>query len=436
MDQFRLRAYSLVWWLALPLVLLRLWWRGRREPGYRQHLAERLGQYSQVPSSPLIWVHAVSVGETRAAEPLIRRLLQKFPSHCVLLTHMTATGRETGRQLFASESRVVQAFLPYDTLTMTRRFCAHFHPQISVLMETEVWPALIDACHHASIPVALVNARLSARSLKKAQRFTGLLGGAARKLARVAAQTMDDADRLRLMGVHAVEVTGSLKFDIHPSADMLEQGRLWRSQWGNRPVLLCASTREGEERLLLDAMAATILPGNVLIVIVPRHPQRFEEVAALIESRTVRYQRRSAWQRDTLPADVSIVLGDSMGEMFAYYAASDIAFIGGSLLPLGGQNLVEALSCGKPVLVGPHTFNFAQITDDAIQSGVAVRVDTAEALLGQASAWLADTTQLQSLSVKASQFTQAHQGATEKTLGLLSEVMSNRKLSRGQAPPY
>ena len=423
MDALRLRAYSLVWWLALPLVLLRLWWRGRSEPGYRQHLAQRLGKYAPAPSSPLIWVHAVSVGETRAAEPLIRRLLSDFPSHAILLTHMTATGRATGQHLFADESRVMQSYLPYDTLSMTRRFCAHFRPQLGVLMETEVWPGLIDACQRADVPVALVNARLSARSLEKAQRFSGLLGAAARKLSLVAAQTDDDAHRLREMGAKHVIVTGSLKFDIDPPADMLALGRQWRTQWGSRPVLLCASTREGEERLLLDAMASTSLPDNLLVLIVPRHPQRFDEVADLITEHGFQWVRRSAWDTPALPAEVNIVLGDSMGEMFAYYAASDIAFIGGSLLPLGGQNLVEALSCGKPVIVGPHTYNFAQITQDAIQSDVAVRITDADNLFDQLSSWLSAASALQDRSARATQFTHLHRGATEKTVRLLYGVM-------------
>jgi len=423
MDAIRLRAYSLIWWLVLPLALLRLWSRGRREPGYRQHIAERLGIYSPAPASPLIWVHAVSVGETRAAEPLIRRLLRDFPSHTVLLTHMTATGRATGQQLFANESRVIQAYLPYDTRLMTQRFCAHFRPRLCVLMETEVWPCLIDACQHAAIPITLVNARLSERSLKKAQYFSGLLGAAARKIDRVAAQTEADAGRLRAMGAQHVTVTGSLKFDIDPPANRLAQGRDWRARWGNRPVLLCASTREGEERLLLDAMVTASLPEDFLVLIVPRHPQRFDEVANLIDERGFRWMRRSAWRSDRLPSEVNVVLGDSMGEMFAYYAASDIAFIGGSLLPLGGQNLVEALSCGKPAIVGPHTFNFAQITEDAIEFGVAVRIKNADDLFTQLPEWLEDTSGLRDTSARAAQFTQLHRGATEKTLRLLSEVM-------------
>ena len=423
MDALRLRAYSLVWWIALPLVLLRLWWRGRGEPGYRRHIAERLGWYAPAPASPLIWVHAVSVGETRAAEPLIRRLLSDFSSHTILLTHMTATGRATGQQLFADESRVIQSWLPYDTLSMTQRFCAHFRPQLGVLMETEVWPCLIDACQRAAIPITLVNARLSERSLKKAQRFAGLLSAAARKITLVAAQTDDDANRLRAMGAQHVTVTGSLKFDIDPPADMLTRGLQWRAQWGKRPVLLCASTREGEERLLLDAIVHTSLPENLLVLIVPRHPQRFDEVANLIEERGLRWIRRSAWRADSLSSDVKVMLGDSMGEMFAYYAASDIAFIGGSLLPLGGQNLVEALSCGKPVIVGLHTFNFEQSTEDAIEFGVAVRINDADDLFIQLSGWLEDTSGLLNTSATAAQFTQLHRGATEKTVRLLSRVM-------------
>ena len=424
MTPLSLRAYSALWWLVLPLVLLRLWWRGRKEAGYRQHISERLGFYSNLPSASFIWVHAVSVGETRAAEPLIHALLQKYPQHHVLLTHMTPTGRATGANLFRHQARVIQAYIPYDTLGLTRRFISTFNLQICLLMETEVWPSLIESCHKAGIPIALINARLSERSLRRALWFDGLLGDALHKINSVIAQTQADADRLQSLGVQSISVAGSLKFDITPPETMLALGKEWRAQMGDRAVFLCASTREGEETLLLDAYMSTTLDPRVLVMIVPRHPQRFDDVERLLDARGLRWQRRSQWGTEGISANTQVVLGDSMGEMFAYYAACDVAFIGGSLLPLGGQNLIEALSCGKPVLVGPHTFNFAQVTADAIAAGAGIRVTDAHHLFLQAVELLSQKQRYQALSQVAKDFCLQHQGATEKTLKLLSHHLA------------
>jgi 3-deoxy-D-manno-octulosonic-acid transferase len=420
MTPLSLRAYSALWWLVLPLVLFRLWWRGRKEAGYREHISERLGFYSTPPSASFIWVHAVSVGETRAAELLILSLLEKYPEHHVLLTHMTPTGRATGANLFRQQPRVHQAYIPYDTLNLTQRFISKFNPKICLLMETEVWPSLIDSCHKAGVPMALINARLSERSLRRALRFDGLLGDALQKIDSVIAQTQADANRLQRLGAQSISIAGSLKFDIAPPEAMLALGKQWRAQMGDRSVFLCASTREGEEALLLDAYMSTTLDPRVLVVIVPRHPQRFDDVVQLLEARGLRWQRRSQWATETLSASTQVVLGDSMGEMFAYYAACDVAFIGGSLLSLGGQNLIEALSCGKPVLVGPHTFNFAQVTADAITAGAAIRVSDAHHLFLRTVELLSQKQEYQALSQVAKQFCSQHQGATEKTLELLS----------------
>ena len=420
MIPLSLRIYSACWWLALPLVLLRLWWRGRKEAGYRQHISERLSLANADFSSPLIWVHAVSVGETRAAEPLIHALLKKYPQHHVLLTHMTPTGRATGAALFHNEPRISQSYIPYDALSLTQRFISKINPSICVLMETEVWPSLIDSCSKAGIPIALINARLSARSLKRAQWFDGLLGDALRKITVVIAQTQGDAERLHALGARTIIVAGSLKFDITPPEAMLAMGNQWRQQIGDRLVLLCASTREGEEALVLDAYMAATLDPRVLVIMVPRHPQRFDEVERMLEARGLRWQRRSQLTTEHVPASTQILLGDTMGEMFAYYAACDVAFIGGSLLPLGGQNLIEALSCGKPVLVGPHTFNFKQVTADAITVGAAIRVPDAQHIFSCLSELDAQSRDYQVMSDLAIQFCVQHQGATARTLKLLS----------------
>lgn len=424
MRVLSLRAYSALWWLVLPLVLFRLWWRGRKEAGYRLHIAERLGLYSTQFSSPLIWVHAVSVGETRAAEPLINELLKKYPQHQVLLTHMTPTGRATGAELFRHESRVVQSYIPYDTLALTQRFISTINPAICLLMETEVWPSLIDSCQRAGVPIALINARLSERSLKRAKWFGGLLGGAVGKIDLVIAQTAKDADRLRTLGAQNIVVGGSLKFDITPPETMLALGKQWRVQIGDRPVLLCASTREGEEALLLEAYMAATLNPRLVVVIVPRHPQRFDDVGRMLDARGLRWLRRSQLGSESVPASTQLVLGDSMGELFAYYAACDVAFIGGSLLPLGGQNLIEALSCGTPVLAGPHTFNFAQVTADAIAAGAAIRVSNADDLFSSAMEVLSKKQEYQVMSEVARRFCLQHQGATAKTLKYLSQKIA------------
>ncbi len=423
MPNFSLRLYSLLWWGMLPFALLRLWWRGLREPGYRAHIGERLGRHAGQPAAPLIWLHAVSVGETRAAEPLVHALLDAFPDHQLLLTHMTATGRATGKALFGKEPRVSQAWLPYDTLTMTASFVRHFRPRLCVLMETEVWPALIASCAAAGVPVALVNARLSERSLRRGQRFDGLLGAAARQITRVAAQTEADAQRLKAMGARDVQVTGNLKFDVAVPDAMRSAGLALREQIGKRPVLLCASTREGEEALLLDAYMRATLPSDFLLMIVPRHPQRFDEVAKLFTDQGLRVQRKSQLGEGGVRADAQLLVGDTMGEMFAYYTACDFAFIGGSLLPLGGQNLIEACACGKPVLLGPHMFNFAQPSEDALAAGAALQVADAREVFAHTFDLLANSKQLEQMSAAAAGFAQREVGATQKTVALLQRYL-------------
>lgn len=415
--------YSLAWWLALPLVLARLWWRGRREPGYRHHLGERLGFYRQRADAPLIWVHAVSVGETRAAEPLVEALLGAWPDHGILLTHVTATGRATGAALFGKHgARVMQCFLPYDTGLMVGRFLRHFRPRVCVLMETEVWPNVMAQCARHRVPVALVNARLSERSLAKARRLPALMREAAAGMSCVAAQTEADAERLRRFGTPNVQVTGNLKFDVAPPAEMLAAGAALRARIGTRPVFLCASTREGEEALLLDAWLGQSR-GEALLLLVPRHPQRFEEVAREVAVRGLRVQRRSMLGSGSLPPDVQVLLGDTMGEMFAYYAACDVAYIGGSLLPFGGQNLIEACAVGKPVLLGPHTFNFAAASEDAIAAGAALRLPDARTVADAASRLLDSPSHREEMGRSAAAFALQHRGATARTIALLRPLI-------------
>ena len=417
--------YSLIWWLILPLAIARLYIRGRKEPGYRRHIPERLGFFPPVASSTCrIWVHAVSVGETRAAEPLIQALLSRYPDCDILLTHMTPTGRATGRSLFPSEKRLMQAYLPYDTNWMMDRFIRHFRPSLCILLETEIWPNLISQCVKHHVPLALVNARLSERSLKKGKKLESIMNEAAKGFSVVAAQTRTDADRLSQFGAGNIAVTGSVKFDITPPNETVERGRLLKKCIGNRPVLICASTRDGEENLILDALDR--LDKRALLLLVPRHPQRFSEVAEQIQARKIRMMKRSQLKdlsSDSIPDNIRILLGDSMGEMFMYYAACDIAFIGGSLLKLGGQNLIEACALGKPVLTGPYTFNFEAITEDAIGAGAACRIQTASEMMAKANELFNHDNLRSDMGMKAQEFAQNQHGATDRTMSLLAPLL-------------
>ena len=409
--------YSLLMVLALPLIVVRLWWRARRQPAYLEHVGERFGYFGTMgdDNAPLIWLHAVSVGETRAAEPLVRALLAHYPRHRVLLTHMTPTGRETGAALFGTDKTVVRCYLPYDYPAAVARFLDHFKPCVGILMETEIWPNLVHACKARATPIYLVNARLSEKSLIGYQRVGKLTTDTLQALSAIAAQSADDAQRFEALGAANVSVTGNLKFDVALSAIQQMVGAQLRKSFGARRVLLAASTRDGEELLLINNKLQDI--PNVLLVIVPRHPQRFDEIAALLDQQHIRYQRRSA--NAAVREDTRVLLGDSMGEMVAYYAACDVAFIGGSLLPLGGQNLIEACALGKPVLIGPHTHNFAEATARAITAGAAVRVIDAADLQRKALALLDNPQVIERMSAAALAFSGEHRGATQKLLELI-----------------
>jgi 3-deoxy-D-manno-octulosonic-acid transferase len=410
-------AYSLLLYLALPYVLLRLWWRSRRQPEYLQHIGERFGFYSDKPdASPLIWLHAVSVGETRAADPLIHALRDKYPDHRILLTHMTPTGREAGVALFGDS--ILRMYLPYDYPGAVRRFLDHFRPRIGLLMETEIWPNLVHACKSRGVPLHLVSARLSEKSFANYQRMRALTAATLRDLTAIAAQTAADAQRFTALGAPNVSVFGNLKFDVEPPAAQVAEGARLRTSLGARAVLLASSTRDGEELLFINnKLHLTPEVPNGLLVLVPRHPQRFNDVALMLEQHGVRYQRRS--ENAAIRADTQVLLGDSMGELFAYYAACDVAFIGGSLLPFGGQNLIEACALGKPVLVGPHTYNFADAAESAIAAGAALRVMDAADLARKASALLTHPALMQRLGEAALQFSKTHRGAAQKLLETL-----------------
>jgi 3-deoxy-D-manno-octulosonic-acid transferase len=425
--------YTLLLWLLLPYVFLRLIWRARKQPEYLHHIGERFGHYSFQSDKPVIWLHAVSVGETRATHSLVTRLLASYPHHQILLTHTTPTGRTASEQLYGDS--VLRVYLPYDYPFAVYGFLLHFHPQLGILMETEIWFNLIRACHITRTPLLLLNARMSEKSARGYARFARLTRNALEQLTAVAAQTADDASRLTCLGTKNASVMGNLKFDIEPPSGMLELGKQLRAQFGTtRRILLAASTREGEEILLLDAMQ-NIRITNFLLVIVPRHPQRFTTVANLLEQRRISFHRRSEMkqagepcssglQYQEIPAEIQVVLGDSMNEMFAYYAAADLAFIGGSLLPYGGQNLIEACAVGTPVLVGPNMYNFDEATRLAVSAGAAIQVSDAAGLVSETQRLFHDNDRLNGMRHQCIEFVESNQGATEISLQLVKQHLA------------
>ena len=365
----------------------------------------------------------MSLGETRASTALIHALRRERPGLRLLLTHGTATGREAGQALLREGD--AQAWLPYDTPAVVRRFLAHWKPAIGVLMETEVWPNLLRATHAARVPVVLANARLSERSLDRGQRLGALLRPAVAALSRVLAQTQADAARLRTAGALQVEVMGNLKFDVTPDADLLARGDAW-ARASDRPLVLAASTREGEEAPLvqawIDGLAALpdatgSLHPKARLLLVPRHPQRFDEVAEVVRRAGLSLSRRSAWpegQPDAQALEADVWLGDSMGELPAYYAAARVALLGGSFEPLGGQNLIEAAACACPVIMGPHTFNFGEASELAIEAGAARRVVDVAQGVRRALDLIADVRARSAMARSGLEFAAAHRGAAQR----------------------
>lgn len=413
--------YTLLLWLLLPYVFFHLVWRARRQPEYLQHIAERFGFYSQRTSKPVIWLHTVSVGETRAAASLIQRIRECYPEHQILLTHTTPTGRAASMQLYGDS--VIRVYLPYDYPFAVRRFLHHFQPQVGILLETEIWFNLIHTCHLGKLPLLLLNARLSAKSHQRYARFSTLTRRGLNELAGIAAQTLEDAERLASLGGNDISIMGNLKYDIMPPDELLRRGEQLRALFGlQRKIFLAASTREGEEALILAALSKTAID-DFLLVLVPRHPQRFDEVAALITQMNFSMQRRS--ENSPIHSSTQVVLGDSMGEMFAYYAACDVAFIGGSLLSFGGQNLIEACAVGKPVLIGPHTYNFAQASELAIADGAAQRVTSAEELMAKIESLFANPELMRTMSTQGLHFVKTNQGATERALTVIDTALAN-----------
>ncbi len=394
--------YGLVMWALQPMLRRKLQRRGQQEPGYLHQVPQRFGVYDTPVTAGAVWVHAVSLGETRAAALLVHALRQHMPGMRLLLTHSTATGWAQGQALLQPGD--VQAWLPWDTPEATRRFLQHHQPRCGVLMETEVWPALVQSCRDHGVPLFLANARLNDKSFRSAQRWSWLSGPAYRGLLAVLAQSHADAERLRALGARVDAVLGNLKFDVQPQPVAQANAQRWRSQWSRlgqpRPVIMLASSREGEEALWLEALAANaermqaFADVGVLWLLVPRHPQRFDEVHQQVLAKCWSVFRRSALPADgAWPAqatDAQVWLGDSLGEMPQYFHAADMALLGGSFMPLGGQNLIEAAAFGCPIIMGPHTFNFAEASEQAQRAGAAQRVTDMDGALNQALAWLKD----------------------------------------------
>jgi len=404
--------YTLAIRAAAPLILARLWWRGRREPLYRRRIGERFGYYRNATAGrPFLWLHAVSVGEARASAALVRALAEKHGDHDLVLTCMTAAGRETLKELHGESVRV--AWLPYDYPGAVRRFLEHYRPRLGVLMETEIWPNLLAACASHGVPMVLANARMSEKSTLGYRRWDGLARPAFASLAAVCAQSEDDAQRLRNLGARRVELAGNLKFDSAPDERKRAEGASWRARLA-RPVLLLASTREGEEKILLDAMP--VRDEKLLVLVVPRHPRRFDEIALLSQS------RRS---RNPAPAPQDRVhLGDTMGEMDFYYAAADVAVIGGSFVPRGGQNLIEACAAGVPVVLGPSMFNFAEAARLALEAGAAVQAADAAGAVAEAFRLLMNSKERKTMGMAGKQLCDAHRGATRKHLRICEELLT------------
>ena len=404
--------YSALMVLLQPALRWKLRRRARREPAYAQQVEQRFGHYAQVrlAEGPVLWVHSVSLGETRAIAALIALLRTQWPGMRLLLTHGTATGLKAGAELLQEGD--VQVWQPWDTPGATRRFVQRFTPRLGLLVDTEIWPNLVYACAQSSVPLCLVNARLSAASLRRAQRLRWLAEPAYQSLAGVWPQDQAQASRFRVLGVQPHTPTGNIKFDVEPDLALWGQGQAAR-QAQLRPVVMLAVSREGEEQMWLDALhgmrAQAVAGQRVQWLIVPRHPQRFDAVAAMLQAAGLRVARRSV--DGALFSDADVWLGDTLGEMAFYYGLADVALLGGSFAPLGGQNLIEAAACRCPVVMGPHTFNFAQAAELAQAAGAALESPDMAAAIQTALHWAHDPVALEAASSAAWAFAQTHRGA-------------------------
>lgn len=416
--------YNLLLYLVLPFALLRLFWRSRRQPAYRERWGERLGFYDSADLRAGVWIHAVSVGEVQASQPVIRHLLERYPGEGVMVTTTTPTGSARLRALF--QDRVRHVYTPYDLKPAVRRFLDAVVPRLVLVMETEVWPNLLAECERRGIPVVLANARLSARSARGYARVGAFARETFARFTLIAAQAQADAQRFTDLGAppERVQITGSIKFDLHLPASLREQAEVLRRQWScGRPVWVAASTHEGEEQLLVavHAQVRAVLP-NTLMVLVPRHPERFDPVAGLVRREGLTLARRS--RRDLCTAQTAVYLGDTMGELQTFLAAADVAFIGGSLVKTGGHNLLEAAVVGVPAIIGPHSFNFATITRLMVEEGAAVQVQDTAGLTRQLCAWLSDAAERARVGENGRRVMMENRGALPRLVALVDGLLA------------
>jgi 3-deoxy-D-manno-octulosonic-acid transferase len=422
-----MNTYRALWLLALPLAALRLAWRAAKDKTYRAYLAERFG--FALPRGPFdMWIHAVSVGETRAAEPLIKALRLRDANIKILLTHMTPTGRATGAQLFGES--VTQCYLPYDFLPLTNRFLNAAQPKRAVIMETELWPEVLTQCAQRNIPAWLVNARLSEKSAQGYAKFPQLTQVTLNHLRAILAAAPADAARFEALGARNIRTLGNIKFDVTPPADYAKKAAALRALFGAGPIWIAASTREGDEELLLNALRAHPLRSAARALIVPRHPQRFAEVFALAQSKGFSVVKRSELQArneskptqtapQVFPAtDAEIIIGDSMGEMFAYYACAQVAFMGGSFAT-GSQNLIEPCAVGVPVVLGPSIFNFEAAANAAIAAKAAIQAKTPNLVLDSVQLLMTDETMRAGCANNAQHFSEANRGVALHTVAVI-----------------
>lgn len=416
--------YSLLFHLLLPLIALRLLWRAWRAPAYARRIGERFAFGLPEVRAGGIWLHAVSVGESIAAAPLIRQLQKRYPDWPITVTCMTPTGSERIRALFGDS--VAHCYLPYDLPWAARRFLRHLQPRLAVIMETELWPNHIHQCARLGVPVALANARLSERSARGYARFARLTAPMLAQMNLIAVQTEAEAVRFRALGARAacVQVTGSIKFDLKIDEQLLADAAELRQQWGagQRPVWIAASTHAGEDEIILAAHRQILIQHpDALLILVPRHPERFASVYDLCQREGFATRRRSL--NEAVAVDSAVLLGDTMGELLFLYALSDVAFVGGSLVPNGGHNLLEPAALGKPVLSGPQVFNFleiaAQLRAEGALTEVADAASLAEAVL---RLWLQPAL-AQQMSSAGARVMRRNQGALQRLLDGLGALL-------------
>ena len=420
--------YTLLFHLGLPLVAIRLWLRARKAPAYARRIGERFAINLPALQPGGIWVHAVSVGESIAAAPMIRALLERYPQLPITVTCMTPTGSERIKALFADQPRVQHCYLPYDLPWAAARFLDRVKPKLGVIMETELWPNHIHQCAKRGIPVALANARLSARSAKGYARFPGLTRPMFEEMSLIAVQTEAEAERFRQLGARpeCIEVTGSIKFDLSIDPQLLINASTLRKQWQAqvRPVWIAASTHEGEDEIVLAAHRQLLARyPSALLILVPRHPERFNSVFELCQREGLTTVRRSSGEPVT--TGTQVLLGDTMGELLFLYALADSAFVGGSLVPNGGHNLLEPAALAKPVLSGPHLFNFLEIAAKLRDAGALEEVDDAQGLAVAVQRLFELPQDAQRMSDAGLQVMQANQGALQRLLDGLARLMAH-----------